>query len=523
MNYRALPRSRMGGMNRSCALLSPEQARRADQLAAQAGIDSYTLMENAGMWSARLIARHFSPTRVGGCVHILCGGGNNGGDGFVAARHLLRRGFAVRVFCLADPAALKGDAARAARNWPGKIRPVPEALAERAPGLFVDALFGTGLARPLSGIGAELAEHMNGSSAPVAALDIPSGIEAGTGAASGPAVRAARTITFFRPKPGHFLMPGREFCGEVDCADIGIPERTLDEIGPDIFLNGPALWAQDLPRLEADIHKYRRGSALIVSGPPARSGAARLAARAALRSGAGLATLAAPEESLAAHAAQVNAIMLAPLAGGRGLSRLLVELRVSGFLLGPGGGIGEEMRRLVRAALALKSLSAVLDADALTSFAGAKAKTLFSLISGRKNAGLPKPGSVVLTPHEGEFARLFPQIKGGKIERARQAAEMSGAVVVLKGPDSVIADPGGLAAINATAPPELASAGSGDVLAGIICGFLAQGMAGFEAACAGVFLHGRAGRCAAPGLIAEDLIELIPHVLRESRAGSDML
>jgi NAD(P)H-hydrate epimerase len=316
-------------------------------------------------------------------------------------------------------------------------------------------------------------------------------------------------VTFFRKKPGHLLLPGRDLCGGVVLADIGIPSGVLGAIAPDCFENGPPLWLAAYPWPKAAGHKYGRGHALVLGGP-AMTGAARLASRAAQRIGAGLVTLAAPSGAYPIYAGALESVMVAKLARASDYARLLKDARINAMLLGPGTGVGPATRSDVLAALKTKR-AVVLDADALSSFAG-KAKTLWAAIK----------GPCVLTPHEGEFARLFA-VKDDKLARARAAANQSGAVVLLKGNDTVIADPSGRAAINRNAPPDLASGGTGDVLAGLVTGLLAQGLDAFDAACAAVWLHGEVGHAAGPGLIAEDLIAALPKALRRLKSLRDAL
>jgi len=441
---------------------------------------------------------------------VLAGPGNNGGDGFVAARHLAEGGAEVAVTLLGDREALKGDARGAAQAWAGELVG-PEAAEARIAGadLVVDALFGAGLTRPLEGRAARLVERMNDAAARVVAVDVPSGVDGTTGAILGTAVEADHTVTFFRAKPGHYLYPGRGRVGRLHVRDIGIPPGVLEEIGPRAFANGPGLWRDGMPRLAAEGHKYARGHALVVSGGPWRTGAARLAAGAALRAGAGLVTLACDPAALAINAGQLTAVMVARCEGARDLADILADARKNAVAIGPGAGVGADTRALVHAALRSGAF-AVLDADALTSFAETP-QSLFEAIAGREAA-------VVLTPHEGEFARVFgPVGAASKLERARAAAARSGAVVVLKGADTVIAAPDGRAAINHNAPPWLATAGSGDVLTGIVAGLGAQGMAGFAAAAAAAWLHGAVAGRVGPGMTAEDLAPALPTVLGELR------
>lgn len=488
-------------------LLTAAEMARADAFAVMSGVPGVTLMENAGAAVAEEIARRFTPRET----VVLTGPGNNGGDGWVVARLLQARGWKVRVDWLGAPDKLKGDAAQMARRYDGPARPVsPESLKAE---LIVDGLFGAGLDRPLEGVALDLARAAPALRERLVAIDVPSGLDGTSGEARGAAFSAALTVTFFRRKPGHLLMPGRALCGEVAVRDIGIPDAALAEIAPRVWANAPALWRAEFPAPKLDAHKYTRGHTLIVSGGAMHTGAARLAARGALRIGSGLVTVASPADALAANAAHLTAIMLANCDGAADLAKLLEDARKNALVIGPGNGVGEATRANVIAALKSKA-AVVLDADALTSFAGAP-DTLFAL--GRDG--------VVLTPHAGEFERLFPGVlRGGRgrLEAAREAARRANAVVVLKGADTVIASParGGAAneetlraAINENAPPTLATAGAGDVLAGFIAGLMAQGMPAFEAASAAVWLHGAAATAFGPGLIAEDLPEALPGVL----------
>ena len=498
-------------------LLTSAEMYTADRAAVAGGVESLRLMENAGAAVAREIAQRWPRA---GTAAIVCGPGNNGGDGFVAARHLAERGYGVRLGLLGDMARLSGDAAAMAGRWRGDVEPLGAGLLEGAD-LIVDGLFGAGLTRAIEGELADLLAAADGHPAPLIAIDVPSGVDGTSGQVLGMAPRAALTVTFFRKKPGHVLAPGRFLCGDVVVVDIGIPEAALETIQPAAWENGPALWRGKLPFPDPEAHKYSRGHAVVISGGIAATGAARLGARAALRSGAGLVTVASPPDSLAVNAAQLTAIMVARCDGAEKLAEILADPRKNAVLIGPGNGVGEATRERVLAALASPAAVA-LDADALTSFADDPG-ALFAAVRSRDAA-------VVMTPHEGEFSRLFNRLREGgtlestgapisKIERARAAAAECGAVVLLKGPDTVAAAPDGRAAVNTNAPAWLATAGSGDVLAGIVTGLLAQKMAAFEAAAAASWLHGEAARGFGPGLIAEDLPELLPAVLGElSRA-----
>jgi hydroxyethylthiazole kinase-like uncharacterized protein yjeF len=488
-------------------LLTTAEMAEADRLAVAGGTPSIELMENAGRAVADAVCRISQGRRIA----VVAGPGNNGGDGFVAARYLAQRGREVKVAFVGDRARLRGDAALAAGRWDGPVVDVP---AEGFAGydVIVDALFGAGLDRAVEGLSAQAINGMNSARLPIVAVDLPSGINGTTGAVLGCAINAQLTVTFFRRKPGHLLLPGRLHCGVVEVADIGIPQRVLDKIKPATFANVPALWRKEFPQARTEGHKYSRGHAVVVSGGPSSTGAARLAARGALRAGAGLVTIASPRDALNINAAENLAVMVRPVDGPIELKEFLADKRRNAVILGPGGGVGPAMREQVSAALESEA-AAVLDADALTSFAG-EAAALADAI------GMRPARPVILTPHEGEFSRLFSVLERemhsrSKLERARLAATKTGAILVLKGADTVVAAPDGRAAIAENGPPSLATAGSGDVLAGLVGGLLAQGMAPFEAACAAVWLHGEAANEFGPGLIAEDLPETLPRVYRK--------
>ncbi len=476
-------------------LLTPARMGEADRRTIARGTPGIVLMERAGRAIVRAITARFPP----GPTLVACGPGNNGGDGWVVARRLAALGWPVTVASLVDPARLRGDAALARARWSGPMtRTLPPDL--DAGWLVVDALFGAGLDRPLEGEARAWVERIAGSGAPVVAVDVPSGVDGATGEVRGAAAPARLTVTFCRPKPGHLLLPGRDLVGELVVADIGIPDEVVAEVDEGLRVNTPKLWAAHRPSRDSSAHKYRFGHAVVVGGPAHATGATRLAARAALRVGAGLVSVAARPDALPVYAATLTTVMTKPCADRAGLEALLADPRLDAWLIGPAAGVGEETREAV-AVLARSGRPLVLDADALTSFAG-DPPSLFALVHDR----------CVLTPHDGEYARLFAY-RGDRLSRARAAAARSGAVVLLKGADTVVAAPDGRAAILDRAPPTLATAGTGDVLAGLILGLLAQKMPAFEAAAAGAWLHARAGEAAGPGLIAEDLPDLVPGVL----------
>jgi ADP-dependent NAD(P)H-hydrate dehydratase / NAD(P)H-hydrate epimerase len=478
------------------ALLTPQQMAEADRLTLAGGIPGITLMENAGRSVADAVTLRWSPRPV----VVLCGPGNNGGDGFIAARVLAESGWPVRVALLGAVDALRGDAAQAAARWQGSVEPLgPTALEDAA--LVVDGIFGAGLTRPVDGEAAVVIQATEERRLPVVAIDVPSGIDGASGEVRGIAPRANVTVTFFRKKPGHLLLPGRSYCGETLLAQIGIPDTVLDRIVPDTAANEPDWWVDSFPRPGLEAHKYSRGHALVAGGA-VMTGAARLAARAAARLGAGLVTVAAPEASFPIYAAALTGVIVQPVGSLDDFQALLADPRRNAALIGPGIGVGRETRDKTLAILGAGK-SAVLDADALTSFSK-DPRTLFSAIR----------SSCVITPHAGEFARLF-DTAGAKPNRARRAAQQSGAIILLKGADTVIAAPDGRLAINANASPYLATAGSGDVLAGIVLGLLAQDMDPFAAAAAAVWIHGAAGSRFGAGLVAEDIVETVPSVLKD--------
>jgi hydroxyethylthiazole kinase-like uncharacterized protein yjeF len=487
-------------------VLTTSEMERADRLTIAAGTPGFALMMSAG----QAVAEAAMDLVEEGPIVVVAGRGNNGGDGFVAAAELAARGREVSVILLCGRDSLQGDAALAARGWKYPVLPFnPQAIGK--PALIIDALFGAGLNRPVKGEPLEMIEAINANGAPVLAVDLPSGINGTSGAVMGAAINAAETVTFFRRKPAHLLMPGRKHCGRVRVADIGIDARVLVEISPQTSENVPQGWQKSFPVPDIDGHKYARGHAVVLSGDLASTGAARLAARGALRAGAGLVTLASPRDALAVNAAALTAVMVRAIDNAIQFGELLDDRRLNSVVIGPGAGVGARTRDFVHTALSAKR-GLVLDADALTSFAEAPERLFESI----KASHDPR---VVLTPHEGEFPRLFSDISNknpgrSKLERVRDAAGRCGAVVLLKGPDTVVASPDGRASIAANAPPWLATAGAGDVLAGIIAGVLAQGTPAYEAACIGVWMHGEAAREAGPGLIAEDLPEVLPAVFR---------
>jgi ADP-dependent NAD(P)H-hydrate dehydratase / NAD(P)H-hydrate epimerase len=433
-------------------LLTPAQMAQADALAG----DTNTLMAAAGRAVARAVMQHYAPCRT----LVLCGPGNNGGDGKVAAAYL----------CLA--------------GWPVTVRELHEATVEETAKatLVIDALFGAGLSRDIS---APIAALLRAAKR-IVAVDVPSGLDGATGAVRGYAPQAELTVTFFRLKPGHLLYPGRGLCGLLLLRDIGIPDWVLDRINPLTWRNGPKNWT--LPARHPTGHKYVNGDVTVLCGT--MPGAARLAAAAARRAGAGMVTLAA------------EAPMILPEAGlivcDTSLAELLRDKRRTVFVCGP--GLGRASAWKLAQLIAAGDRKIVADADALTACSSAPERLR---------------GTAVITPHEGEFSRVFGSLGPDRLTAARNAAQKTGAIAVLKGADTIIAAPDGRVVINDNAPPWLATGGTGDVLAGIVAALLAQGMADFEAACAAVWLHGAAAQKIGPGLIAEDIPPVLGPLMDE--------
>ena len=486
-----------GGSDSDHRLFSVARMYAADAGAIESGVPGIQLMEAAGRAVADHIRLRYTPRPT----LVLCGPGNNGGDGFVAARHLQNAGWPIRIALLGEKASLEGDAALAAAEWVGPVQALePEAIADCA--LVVDAIFGAGLVRPIDGTVRATLEAVAATGVPVVAVDTPSGVHGDTGEVLGYALSAALCITFRPKKTGHCLLPGRRHCGEVVVAGIGTPPTVLDGVGATTWENAPTLWGDSIPWSGPESHKYTRGFAVVVGGGPETTGAARLAARAALRVGAGMVSVACPPDALSTYAAGLVAVMTNAVATPDDLVAYAADRRRTAAMIGPGCGVTETTRQNTLGLVGLGK-PCVLDADALSVFAD-QPSDLFAALHER----------CLLTPHDGEFGRLFPGISGSRLERARAAASACGAVVLLKGGDTVVAAPDGRATIATNAPPTLATAGAGDVLAGVAVGLLAQGMPTFEAASAATWIHGDAARRFGPGLIAEDITELLPVTLR---------
>lgn len=491
------------------ALLTPIEMGKADRLTIEGGVPGYTLMKNAGAGIASAIVDRFPP----GKVAVLCGPGNNGGDGFVVARLLAEKGWTVRVGLLGETSRLKGDAAQACEDWDGSVEALTPDLIRDAD-LIIDAVFGAGLDRApddaIAGI-LEVCQEKMCQGVPIVAVDVPSGVDGADGTAyPGALEQSAVTVTFFRGKPGHWLLPGREICGETVLVDIGIPEAVLESIAPGCALNHPDLWRHSLPKVTPYSHKFSRGF-VVVAGGAEMIGAACLAARAAQRAGAGIVSVAAPVQQGPLYRLALESAVVRSIKDTRGFVELLNDERIGCVVIGPGLGVTAPGNHEKVLAALRAGKGVVLDADALSLFADSP-DALFEQIGDR----------VLLTPHEGEFAKLFPDLANipSKLDRARMAAERAGGVVLLKGFDTVIADPSGCTVINASAPPHLATAGAGDVLAGLAAAMIAGGMSAFSAACAASYIHGLAASTKGPGMIASDLPDLIPPVVESVRVDS---
>ena len=495
-------------------LLTPEEMAQADRQTTAGGIDSYDLMQSAGQAVFQECIRLWPDALR---IAVLCGHGNNGGDGYAVAR--LYRQSGRKVYCFFDlPPHDYTDVRQALDDYRAEGGDTL-LLSKFDPlqfDLIIDAFYGAGLARDVTGAIADCIDVLNQSGKPVCAIDLPSGVSGLAGQVMGSAVQALHTVTFFRKKPGHLLQPGRVFCGEVHVCDIGIEATVLSTISVSLYENRPELWCDVLPIVQINAHKFTRGHVGVFSGEMLSTGAARLSAAAAARSGAGLVTMIAPHDALPVHVAHLTSTMLHALGETTDILRFIRARKVKAAVLGPAFGDLPKARDLVctlladsAAETALKCL--VVDADGITAF-NDQPQLLFS-------AAEQSDCAVVLTPHEGEFQRLFGgQVvsAASKVEKARQAAKLSHCIVIYKGPDTVIAAPDGRAAINSNGNALLATAGSGDVLTGIVAGLAAQGMPAFEAACAAVWIHAETANCFAEtapvGMIAEDMPELILKV-----------
>lgn len=477
-------------------LIEPEAVAKIDAATIASGIPGYQLMRAAGHAVAATALKQWPGAKR---FVVLAGPGNNGGDGYVAAGLLEDSGAEIALYQLVSSPPATEDARRALLDC--GITPQPLAIYDPTPGdVIVDGLFGAGLARDLSDDLVSLIDRLRDAALPVLAIDMPSGIDGRDGRVRGGAFHADVTVTFMALKPGQLLLPGREHCGRIEIADIGVPARLVAEHASATDINGPHIWEQYAKPKDSGGHKYSHGALVVFSGSASHTGAARLSAASGLKAGAGLVTLASPTEAMAVNATHLTAVMLKEIDDIAVLKDWLSDSRLSAFVLGPGFGIGDKARDF---ALALRDRKLVLDADGISSFRDCPEKLFEAYFAGEPH--------LILPPHEGEFVRLFPDIARdealSKVDKAKRAAERSHAIIILKGADTVIAAPDGRAAINNNAPPWLATAGSGDVLAGICGALLAQGYPAFEAACAAVWHHGEAGNRAGKGLTAETLVD----------------
>ena len=493
-------------MSRFLTLLRSRQCAALDRAALAEGVSVSELMENAGFAVAQVVRHYFRPRPV----LVLCGPGNNGGDGFVAARFLRRHGWPVRLAASCGVSALRGAAGAKARLWGLESiwslhRHSPAWLCHRS-GLVIDALFGAGLRSPMDGRIGEVLSFVEARGLPVVAVDLPSGLHGDSGQVLGEhCMRARHTVTFSCRKPGHLLNPGRRLCGRVHVRDIGIPDGAMSAIVPDVYENDPSLWGHLLRKRDLESHKHLFGHVSIAVGRE-RAGAAVLAAHAAYKAGAGVVALAPPcPDTASACIGALPSAVVRTARNGSEFARLQGPKR-SVFLIGPGHGGGEHTRSFVRAASACK-VPLVLDADALTCWEDPQ--DLFSLLH----------SDCLLTPHGGEFSRLFRHFRSDNLSTTLQAAMLSGAVVLRKGSDSVIAASDGRAMVSTHASPDLSVAGSGDVLAGIAAALMAQGLDAFAAGAAAAWIHGDASMQLGRGLLAQDLFCAIPTSM--ARASGD--
>jgi NAD(P)H-hydrate epimerase len=515
-------------------LLTAAQSRELDRLSQERyGIASWTLMTRAGEAVAAAVARRW-PERIGEGVVIVAGRGNNGGDGMVAARRLASDGASVRVILLARAAELRNDARRAYEEWIRAGGRVIEAAAEEAiesalgagTGVIVDAIFGTGLNAEVKGAARRAVELINRAAAPVAAVDIASGVNADDGAIMGVAVEAEHTVTFGAAKFGHVSYPGARCCGALEIADIGFAPAAFDDLGvTGQFLEVAEVAPLVRPR-NPDTHKGTYGHPLIVAGGRGKSGAALLASRAALRMGAGLVTAAIPESVVAIVAAGQAELMTEPMPefnghfdGARTVDRLAALAgSITSLIVGPGIGVSAETRELIDGLLRHPEFAdkpMVLDADGLN---------ILAQLGPSRLKGAARP--LILTPHPGEMARLLggsnAEVNAGRIASALRLVELTGAHVLLKGSRSVIAGPGSAVCINSSGNPGMATAGMGDALSGMLGTLVGQGMSPYDALRLGVFLHGFAAdrvtaRRGPVGYLAGDVIEELPAALAALR------
>ena len=476
-------------------ILTADEMKQADAATIASGTSGFSLMIAAGQAVASQIAEKVETPCP---VLVLCGPGNNGGDGFIAAAQLKKRGWPVRVACLVKKSALTGNTAKAAALWTETVEDLNSNLSVRDVRLVVDALFGTGFQGTIDPEIITLFDKLRARKAEVIAVDMPSGINATTGDMAQGLLKADLTVTFCRRKVAHMLYPSRLACGKIIRADIPVRDETIAGLKSQTFENHPSLWLKNFPLPTVQDHKYDRGHVAVYGGN-VRTGAACLAAMASQKIGAGLVTIISKPDNRNLYAACRASIMVDVWNDMEEFKFIMRDARKNSVIIGPGAG--SDIKDVVLTALSFNK-SGVLDADVFSAFKD-QPQELFSRLSTR----------YVLTPHAGEFERLFGPMEGNKLDRARSAAQKSNAIILLKGPDTIIAAPDGTAVISLNGPPTLATAGSGDVLSGLIGGLVAQGMPTFMAACAGCWLQGEAAKIHGLGLTAEDIIYHISQVL----------
>ena len=482
------------------AVLSCKNHKDLDKKTIKKFIPGYKLMENAGEAIFKIIKKKFKKQKK---IKILCGPGNNGGDGLVVAKLLKENSFRnVDLFCLVSKKKLKGDAKIAANKLNENLKSFNQ-FKTSSNELIIDGIFGSGLKKNISGNLKKVIEKINLEKPYCISIDIPSGINGDTGKIQGAALKSNDTITFTKKKPGHLLFPGNEYCGNVIVEDIGINlEKLLFK--PQIFENHPDNWRNKFPWPNHKSHKYTRGFSLIICGEK-MTGASRLAARGAARIGCGLLCLGVPKKSFDIYSIENPIALIEIIDDENDLNSLLKDKRINTILIGPGLGISEKKLKLILKIVKEKKKLVVLDADAL--------KNNFKkiLLKNRTN--------IVITPHEGEFMQVLKDLNiknnKNKLSLAIKFVKKTKINLILKGNTTIICSQDGQISINTNSSPFLATGGSGDVLAGMITGLISQGMNIFEACCASVWIHGEIAKIKGPGLIAEDLPEMIPNVLKK--------
>ncbi|KLN61085.1 hypothetical protein WH96_07860 [Kiloniella spongiae] len=480
-------------------LLSVRDMYQADRLAMKSGVSGILLMHEAGQAVARAVCDIIPEGRV----LVLCGPGNNGGDGFVAAAALDELGYEVQLYSMLPLPELKGEALHFAKEWRGTVARELDAENFAQADVIVDALFGAGLARPLDRNCCDFVGWSRKKR--VVSVDVPSGVSGDTGEVFGDvAFQATKTVTFFMKKTGHCLYPGADLCGDLVVADIGIPKEIAVKLSLLFKENHPDLWSEQIPRFSYDRHKYHFGHSLVWGGE--MSGAGRLAAMSALRAGSGLVTVLCSESDKQIYELTSPSLIVNEHKDPAALKAFLIKRKISAFVIGPGGGQTNAFKSFISVILKDCSVPVVLDAGAISVF-DEDPEELLSLLNDQ----------VIITPHEGEFRKLFPDLQGSRLERALEAAKKAACIVVLKGADTIVASPNGQVVISTNAPYWLARGGTGDVLAGIITGLLAQGVSVFDAACAGVWLHSDTGQRAGSAMIAEDLLSYIDEAIAPFR------